>query len=297
MTQKKSIHINSKVSDIDWLNSIQKKRISNYFGERIVDYLLNFPTNIFDKNILTDRLVQENINKIVTLDVKVKKIKDSYNKRLPINILCENKNDQKINIVFFNISRKFIYSQFKIGEIYRITGKLSYFSPFYQIIHPNSYYQEEEISNNFEEIEPLYNLKRSSIPKNFYRKLIIKTYKYLPPTSCQDWILKDIIKKNNWYSFENSLKNIHFPIQSDLSKLEIFRQRLAFDEILANIIMVRSLKKKTRKNKFLISSTTLSKIIIDQLSFKLTDDQKICLNDIHNDLKKKKKCLDCCKEM
>ena len=288
MTKKNSIHINSKVSDVYWLNSIQKKRISNYFGERIIDYLLNFPINIFDKNVLTDLLSQEYISKIVTVDVKVKNIKDSYNKRLPINILCENRNNQKINIVFFNISRKFIYSQFKIGKIYRITGKLSYFSPFFQIIHPNSYYQEEEIEGSFEEIEPLYNLKRSTIPKNFYRKLIIKTYKYMSLLSPQDWILKDVIKKNNWHSFENSLKNIHFPAESDLSKLEIFRQRLAFDEILANIIMVRNLKKKTRKNRFLVSSTTLSKKIIDQLSFKLTDDQKNCLKDINNDLKKKK---------
>ena len=105
--------------------------------------------------------------------------------------------------------------------------------------------------------------------------------------SPQDWILKDVIKKNNWHSFANSLKNIHFPVESDLSKLEIFRQRLAFDEILANIIMVRNLKKKTIKNRFLVSSTTLSKKIIDQLSFKLTDDQKNCLKDINNDLKKK----------
>ena len=103
--------------------------------------------------------------------------------------------------------------------------------------------------------------------------------------SPQDWILKDVIKKNNWHSFANSLKNIHFPVESDLSKLEIFRQRLAFDEILANIIMVRNLKKKI-KNRFLVSSTTLSKKIIDQLSFKLTDDQKNCLKDINNDLKK-----------
>ena len=65
--------------------------------------------------------------------------------------------------------------------------------------------------------------------------------------SPQDWILKDVIKKNNWHSFANSLKNIHFPVESDLSKLEIFRQRLAFDEILANIIMVRNLKKKNNK--------------------------------------------------
>ena len=101
MNKKNSIHINSKVSDVDWLNSIQKKRISNYFGERIIDYLLNFPINIFDKNVLTDLLSQEYISKIVTVDVKVKNIKDSYNKRLPINILCENRNNQKINIVFF----------------------------------------------------------------------------------------------------------------------------------------------------------------------------------------------------
>ena len=124
MTKKNSIHINSKVRNVDWLNSIQKEKISNYFGERIIDYLLNFPINIFDKNVLTDLLNQEYINKIVTVDVKVNNIKDSYNKRLPINILCENRNNQKINIVFFNISRKFIYSQFKIGEIYQFNQKI-----------------------------------------------------------------------------------------------------------------------------------------------------------------------------
>ena len=80
--------------------------------------------------------------------------------------------------------------------------------------------------------------------------------------SPQEWILKDVIKKHNWHSFENSLKNIHFPVESDLSKLEIFRQRLAFDEILANIIMVRNLKNKIKKNRFLVSSTTLSKKLL-----------------------------------
>ena len=247
MTKKNNIHIFSKVNNIDWLNSIQKKKISNYFGERIIDYLLNFPIHVFDKNVLTDFVNQEYINKIVTIDVKVKNIKDSFNKRLPINILCENKNNQKINLVFFNISRKFIYSLFKIGKIFRITGKLSFFSPFYQIIHPYSYYQEEKIDENFEEIEPLYNLKRSTIPKSLYRKLIIRTYKLMPSLFFQDWILKDIIKKYNWDSFESSLKNIHFPMESDLTKLENFRQRLAFDEILANIIMVKQLKKKNKK--------------------------------------------------
>ena len=82
------------------------------------------------KNVLTDLLSQEYISKIVTVDVKVKNIKDSYNKRLPINILCENRNNQKINIVFFNISRKFIYSQFKIGKIYRLLVKILFQSFF-----------------------------------------------------------------------------------------------------------------------------------------------------------------------
>ena len=288
MTINDIIKLNTNVEDINWLSSIQKKRINYHFGERVIDYLLNFPTNIFDKNILEGDLNQDHIDEVITVDLCVKNIKSNFNKKLPINIECINRKNQKINLVFFNISRKFIYSQFKIDKIYRITGKLSYFGPNYQIIHPSSYYNEEIMSDNFEEIEPLYNLKRSTISTNFYRKLIIKTYEKLNTTSLEEWILNTILKKYKWKSFNSSLKKIHFPNTPKLEELEIFRQRLAFDEILANIIMIKILKNTKIKNNLFTKSNTLSTHIINQLDFKLTNDQKICLREIQQDIEKKK---------
>ena len=48
--------------------------------------------------------------------------------------------------------------------MYRVTGKLQFFSNNYQIIHPISIFNKNNLKS-FENIEPLYNLSRKKLTK------------------------------------------------------------------------------------------------------------------------------------
>lgn len=249
MKIENKIYLETPIKNIYWLNTVQKKKIQNFFGEKVIDYLLNNPIDIIDKNIITT-LSSELINKLVSIDVEINNILSSYNKRQPTIIECYTKLNQKLNVIYFNISSKYIHGQFKKGSKYRITGKLGFFHPYFQIIHPVSCFKDEVIDESFEKIEPSYNLKKSTINKSSYRKLVINTFKEIKHQKIVEWITRLNLRKYKWDSFYESLKCIHFPKSSDLKKIENYRQRLAFDEVLANILMIKLLKNNEKKMYF-----------------------------------------------
>ena len=99
----------------------------------------------------------------------------------------------------------------------------------------------------FEELEPQYNLARKKINKKYFRKVILESLKifkniYLP----SEWINKNIIQKNQWESFKNSLINLHTPMKKS-NNFKIYRERLAYDELLSNFLIFDKLKKNKKK--------------------------------------------------
>ena len=76
---------------------------------------------------------------------------------------------------------------------------------------------------------------------------------------------------------------------TNLQNINIYRERLAFDEILASFLIFKSLKKKNNEKKvLLIKDNSHSDIILKKLNFKLTKDQLSSLKEIQLDLKKKR---------
>ena len=91
--------------------------------------------------------------------------------------------------------------------MYRVTGKLQFFSNNYQIIHPISIFNKNNLKS-FENIEPLYNLSRKKINKKKFRELVLFSLTILDNYEFpKEWII-DKFKDKNWLSFKESLKTI-----------------------------------------------------------------------------------------
>ena len=285
ITKKKDIF--SKIAFSN--NSGLFSKIKSSFGDRVIDILIHLPKDILKKNLLEEINIS-NIDQLITIDLKVEKHIKNFNRRLPYKIVCKNKLDQQINLLFFNIYQSFITKKFENNKIFRVTGKLSFFSNFYQIAHPISAYGQNSFSD-FEEIEPIYNLDRTGINKKTFRKLIIKNLDFFKKQDFPDeWILKEFFDKK-WSTFKESILKLHLPNKKHNSNiLEVTRKRLAFDEILSSFLIFKNIKSQTsKKNFFTVNDNLLSKKIINELDFNLTKDQKICLKEILNDLKGYKK--------
>ena len=81
-------------------NSIFGKKVKLYYGERIIDVLLHFPKNIFNKVRLSN-LHTDDIGKIVTIDIKIVKHQKSYNNKAPYKIYAITKNQTNLHLLFF----------------------------------------------------------------------------------------------------------------------------------------------------------------------------------------------------
>ena len=168
---------------------------------------------------------------------------------------------------------------------YRVTGKLQYFSNSFQIIHPIEIMKLNE-NSFFEEIEPQYNLSRKKINKRKFRELILYNLEIFENFDFpQEWISKDY-KEKDWPSFKVSIINLHKPTKSLVKGNEIYRKRLAYDELLANFLVFNKLKKINNKDKniYVVNDFTNSENIINQLNFKLTKDQIIAYKKIKEEI-------------
>ena len=180
---------------INYLNkSIFGKKVKLFYGERIIDVLLHYPKNIFNK-VRLNNLNAFDIGKIVTIDVEIVKHNRNYNNKAPYIIYAITKNQENIHLLFFKGKKYYLESFLKIGEFYKITGKLGFFSNIFQIVHP----KKENNYSNFEvyqENEPIYNLPRKRINKNLFRKLVLKNIETFSKSMFpKEWINQELFKK------------------------------------------------------------------------------------------------------
>ena len=184
------------------------KNVKEFFGSRIIDTLMHFPLKVSRNNLKTNFNTND-INKTITLDIKIIKHIKNYNKRSHYKVIGELTSEQKIYLLYFNVYKNFLLEKLIINKTYRITGKLQFFSNTFQFIHPSNILDKEKF-NEFEEIEPEYDLARKKINKKLFRNLVkinLKTFNnYNFP---KEWILDKYFSKN-WFSFIAKKKHVFF---------------------------------------------------------------------------------------
>lgn len=279
------INLYQQIEKIEFIKDALKKKLNIYFGNRVIDYLMHYPKSINYKNYIVRPITIEDLGKQITIDIQVVNIKFGFIK-LPSTILCTNKHEQKIKIIYFNISRKFVSERFKKGQFLRITGNLRIFKNEFQILHPISILDFENLKD-FCQFEPIYNLKKTNIRQRQFFKLIKSTITKVEFLPMNEWINKKFLEKYEWENFNISLKSIHEPKTHDILDLEKFRKRLAFDEILSNLLVISLIKRKEHLHlkSSSINNCFLSKKIINDLDFELTGDQMLAYKQVSKDLR------------
>ncbi len=292
MNQIITYRSNDKLHKINFVSKIFYSKIYSLFGIRVIDLLTRAPTGYIKRKLIGNIINDNHLKSFISLDLKIIGYTEKlYNKRLPFYIVTENKFKQKVNIILFNLSINFVKKLYKIGKIYRITGTLEKFNNNYQIIHPESTLDVEEI-HKFETIEPKYNLGRLSINKKKFRELILKNlYIFLNSNFPEEWIDNQTIIKNDWEDFKNSVFKIHKPNpEFNKAKIENIRKRLAYDEILSNFLIVNLLRRQNfeKEKKFICKKNELLDVLTKSLKFDLTNDQKKVIDEIVYDISRKR---------
>ena len=276
----KNNYIFEKVSNLKGVGAKLSKYLKKKRIENINDLLWNLPYSYTDRsNIVTSDKLE--IGKISTIKVRVLKYNFPRIRNLPNKILCED-NCGKIDIIYFNSREVYLKKLFPVNEFIVVSGKVNYFKNRYQITNPD-YVEKIENINFVKQNIPKYTLTEG-INEKLYRKIINQVLKKLP--NLEEWLNDTEIKKFNFPSWKDSLKNIH-NVEKEIDHNSFSYRRLAFDEILSHFIILLNNRKKIKKvkKKSKIFSNHYSKKIIDGLSYDLTSDQNKVLGEINFDLK------------
>ena len=148
-------------TEINKKNSVFISNVCIHFGNRVIDTLIHNPLTYIHNNYKESFELKE-VGKIITLDLEVLEHVKSFNTKSPLTIITKTLSKQILKILFFGKFKSFYISKLEINKVYRITGKLQFFSNAFQFIHPINIYSKNNLKK-FEDIEPKYNLSRKKI--------------------------------------------------------------------------------------------------------------------------------------
>lgn len=223
---------------------------------------------------------------------KFKKISEiteegSYSYRLKIISLMENRKkknirvtkflamDEEMNyctIVYFN--NIFISKNLKINNVYEMYGRAKLLGKNVEIQSPTMQNKVNIIGS----VIPQYHLCKGISNLDLVKIIqnLLKKNSYF-----EEKLPSNILNELNLESYENAIRNIHFP--KDNESFIRAKRRLAFDEIFYFQLSMKKFKKKNADAiSFQIKNETLE--FINSLSFKLTNSQNKVLEDIFNDM-------------
>ena len=259
------------------VETLKKKKINNLF-----DLLRRLPQSYTDRS-KKSKIEELQIGKIHTLTVLVKKYSFPRIRNLPNRVVCEDSTG-KIDCVFFNSHEGYVRKILPLNEEVTISGKISYFNKKYQITNPTYVSKDNTL---IEKIHSKYSLTEG-ISEKVYNKIVDQILKKLPFLS--EWLHKKILIKFDNETWNKSIIKLHDPKNIGNFKSNFYR-RLAFDEILASLLISSEIRKKIKKIKKKSKKFSEKSFLntISKLNFNLTNDQKNSLFEINKDLASKNK--------
>jgi len=270
------------LSNIQNIKGIGKKT-SQLFKRKnintIFDLLWHLPTSKIENSKVTN-IGDIQIGKLQTIKLTPLKYNFPRIRRLPNRVVCQS-NDIKIDCVFFNSYEGYIKKILPLNTEIIISGKINFFRNKYQITNPT---QVKESNENILEAQNKYSLTEG-LTTNKYNNIINEVLKELP--DLDEWLNDDIKKKFNNIKWKDAILKIHSLDTKEILKSKYYK-RLVFDELFAHFLLsskIRTKIKKIKKSRKIFKDC--KEKLIQDLNFKLTNDQEAAIKIINEDLKSK----------
>lgn len=260
-----------------------KQLIAKLAGDKVVSLVYHLPSSVIDRRnmpAITDMESGQIVTSIVQIEEHIPPFRP-HDKSSPYKIRCYNETGF-LTLVFFAAYPDYLKKQMPVGEKRVISGKVDSFGGEIQITHPDY-------------IEPLKNLEKVKIVEPVYpltagiaKKNLLKIIAQCLAKVCKldEWIDVDYLAKNNWLSWDKSIKNGHAPqSEDDILAHSKSRMRLAYDELLANqlALQLRRMKQQKEGGESFKGDEILRSKLLESLPFKLTNGQNEVIQQIIDD--------------
>ena len=272
--------INDNIESLKGVGSKRQSYLHKLNIYTIKDLINHYPIRYINKTKICS-VKNATHGENITIKGKVINIvnRKNYKRKSLITVLLKDKIGDNFEAVFFN--PKYVVNRLKIDEIYYFFGKIEN----RKMIHPDFINEKSQKVDEFLRITPVYPLTNGLMQwhllkmiNNLLKELNIDDYESL---------IDNIVKRNNLCSYGYAIRNIHFP--NDKEAYKVAKYRLIFEEffnIQLRLILLKNNFEEEEGIKFQMKDMVNN--FVDNLSFKLTGAQSRVLEEIFNDMQKKK---------
>ena len=250
-------------------------------GPHGVDLCWHLPAAIIDRRY-APQVGDARPGVVATMTVTVDRHQKPPHKRLPYKVYCSD-DSGVIALVFFHAHEDYLRKRLPEGEVRVVSGKVESFGGEIQITHPDHIGTAAELSK-LKAVEPVYPLT-AGLTLKVLGKAIRATLEGAP--ALPEWIDPAYFSRQGWKPWREALMEAHAPEEEDhLDALTPARQRLAYDELLANqlaLALVRAVMRRV-KGRAIQGDGRLRAKVIEALAFRLTGSQETALEEIDRDM-------------
>jgi len=265
-----------------------EKLIAKVAGPKLVDLVFDLPLGVVDRSY-RPKLAAAEAGRIATVEVTVLEHKPNRVKAQPYKVLVSD-DTSLMELVFFRAHADYLAGLLPTGSKRVLSGRIERFKDRLQMAHPD-YVVAPEDAASFPLHEPVYGLTEGLTPRPMAKavRAAIDKVPVMP-----EWQDGAFVKQRKWQDFGAALAGAHNPVHdSDLEPTTSVRQRLAYDELLANQLALLLIRNHMRgaRGRVITSTGQLKAKAIAALPFALTDPQLQALAEIEQDMASEKRML------
>lgn len=246
--------------------------------EKILDLIWHLPSGIANyplKSSLKECKASEPVALVVSVLSHEAPPRGS---RKPYKVTCEVQGEI-LDLTFFKAYPKTLQTRLPIGEKRLICGTPERYLGGWQMAHPERIVSSE-VAAYWRDKSPIYPLT-AGLFQSQAQKMIQMALKRTP--ELPEWIPDTV--KGLWPSWRKAIEIVHNPQQeNDLEPFHPARERLAFDELLADQLALALVRQNHPKGKTISFSGDLKAKILQAFGYPLTPGQEQALKEIESDL-------------
>ncbi|MGE0667802.1 MAG: ATP-dependent DNA helicase RecG [Sphingomonadales bacterium] len=269
------------VTSISGVGPRMAKLVEKLAGDKVIDLCWHLPSGIVDRRF-SPKVADAPVGQVVTLTVEVIRHEKPGNSRSPYRVICGD-DTGFIALVFFSARDDYLRRMLPEGQTRVVSGAVEEFNGGRQISHPDYIVRPEEKAG-IQIVEPVYPLTAGLSPKLLTKavRAALATAPELP-----EWLDKPALSRGGWTSWTEALRTAHSPeALTDLDPNARARQRLAYDELLANqlaLALVRARMRRAR-GRPLKGTGDLRRGLASLLPYSLTGAQQAAIGEILADM-------------
>ncbi len=266
-----------------------EKLIRKVAGPRLVDLVFDLPVGVVDRSY-RPKLAAAEAGRIATVEVTVLDHLAPRVKSQPYKVRVSDET-AVMELVYFRAKADYLNDILPLGAKRILSGRIEKFKDRLQMAHPDYVVAPDEIAT-FPLHEPVHALTEGLTARPM-AKAVRGALEKVPPMP--EWQDPAFVKQRKFDAFNAALIAAHNPLHDDdLSPQTAARQRLAYDELLANqlaLLLIRAHMREGKKGRPVAGTGALKAKAIAALPFALTDPQLQALAEIEQDMASEKRML------